>query len=228
MTCLADFSGPVMTLPWLSRSCWPVAGSVWGTPALRKYLLTMMSVASWDHCSGISASVISKTTDPSGLEMRLVRFSYLTDEKGSCPWRVNLRAIFIAQPSFLGCAGNLFIGTSERGVSLRDARGAFNRTGGMSSGGESSLGAGCAADARGLWVRGWGAVRGAHAKTLPGARRGATSAARRSIIRDAMPREVTRLVPWVLKLEASLPLGGGGPGIKSLVARIRGRSSPNS
>src|SRR5688572_29578715 len=105
MTCLADFSGPVMTLPWLSRSCWPVAGSVWGTPALRKYLLTMMSVASWDHCSGISASVISETTEPSGLEMRLVRFSYLTDAKGSCPWRVNLRAIFIAQPSFLGCAG---------------------------------------------------------------------------------------------------------------------------
>src|SRR3989440_6330494 len=97
MTCLADFSGPVTTLPWLSRSGEPVAGSLCGTPALRKYLLTMMSVASWLHCRGISASFISKTTDPSGLVMRLVRRSYSTDAKGSCPDLVKRRLVFMTK-----------------------------------------------------------------------------------------------------------------------------------
>src|SRR3954462_15457914 len=102
MTCFADFSGPLTMLPLLSRWGW-ADSSVWGTPALRKYLLTMMSVASWDHWRGISASVISKTTEPSGLVMRLVRRSYSTELNGSCPWRVNLRAIFmVKRPSFLG------------------------------------------------------------------------------------------------------------------------------
>src|SRR5439155_15479944 len=97
MTCLADFSGPVTTLPLLSRRGEPVAGSTCGTPALRKYLLTMMSVASWDQGLGISASFISKTTDPSGLVIRLVRFSYSTDANGSCPCLVKRRVIFMAE-----------------------------------------------------------------------------------------------------------------------------------
>src|SRR5437763_7222121 len=96
MTCFADFSGPVTMLPWVSRSGLP-SESVWGTPALRKYLLTMMSVASCDHCLGISASFISKTTLPSGLVIRLVRLSYSTDAKGSCPDLVKRRLIFMAK-----------------------------------------------------------------------------------------------------------------------------------
>ena len=43
----------------------------------------MMSVASWLHWRGISASFISNTTEPSGLLIRLVRFSYSTLAKGS-------------------------------------------------------------------------------------------------------------------------------------------------
>src|SRR5207248_8229842 len=101
ITCLALFSGPVTTLPAASRTVWPFS-SCWGTPALRKYLLTMMSVASCDHCLGISASVISKTTEPSGLLIRLVRRSYSTDANGSCPCLVNFREIFIVNASFLG------------------------------------------------------------------------------------------------------------------------------
>src|SRR4051794_3060866 len=84
--------------PCASRSGCPLS-SVCGTPALRKYLLTMMSVASWLHCFGISASFISKTTEPSGLEMRLVRFSYSTEANGSEPAAVKRRLIFmIANP----------------------------------------------------------------------------------------------------------------------------------
>src|SRR5262245_41790796 len=90
MTCRADFSGPV-----LPSSC--------GTPALRKYLLTMMSVASWLHVSGTSASSILKTTEPSGFEILLERFTQATLAKGSWPALVNLRAIFIGQlPYFSG------------------------------------------------------------------------------------------------------------------------------
>jgi hypothetical protein len=74
MTCLALRSGPVTTLPLSSRCCLPCSSSC-GTPALRKYLLTMMSVASCDHWLGTSASFISNTTEPSGLVIRLVRLS---------------------------------------------------------------------------------------------------------------------------------------------------------
>jgi len=42
----------------------------------------MISVASCDQLRGISASFISKTTLPSGLEIRLVRFSYSTASNG--------------------------------------------------------------------------------------------------------------------------------------------------
>src|SRR5215212_8444099 len=55
----------------------------------------MMSVASCDHCRGISASGISKTTEPSGLVIRLVRFSYCTVLKASCPCLVKRREIFM-------------------------------------------------------------------------------------------------------------------------------------
>ena len=54
-----------------------------GTPALRKYLDTMMSVATCDHDAGISASAISKTTEPSGLVIRDVRFVHSTLANGS-------------------------------------------------------------------------------------------------------------------------------------------------
>src|SRR5918994_542070 len=87
MTSFADFSGPVTVFP---------LASICGTPALRKYLLTMMSVASWLHCLGISASFISNTTLPSGLLMRLVRFSYVTLLNTSVPGFVNRRWIFIS------------------------------------------------------------------------------------------------------------------------------------
>ena len=49
------------------------SASTCGTPAFRKYLLTTMSVASWLQVDGISASFISKTTEPSALPMRLER-----------------------------------------------------------------------------------------------------------------------------------------------------------
>src|SRR5258705_10024807 len=101
MTCLALFSGPVTMLPWVSRSGLP-SESVCGTPALRKYLLTMMSVASWDHWRGISASFISKTMLPSGLLIRLVRRTYSTEENGSWPALVNLRVTFMMRDPSLG------------------------------------------------------------------------------------------------------------------------------
>jgi hypothetical protein len=67
MTCFADFSLRATWLagsaPCLRASCHP---GLRGTPALRKYLLTMMSVASWLHVSGTSASFISKTTAQTG------------------------------------------------------------------------------------------------------------------------------------------------------------------
>src|SRR3954468_14237054 len=99
MTCFALRSGPVTMLPWESRMGWPDL-SLCGTPALRKYLLTMMSVANCDHWRGISASGISKTMLPSGLVMRLVRFSYSTVLKASCPGFVKRRVIFILTSSF--------------------------------------------------------------------------------------------------------------------------------
>src|SRR5438309_7390981 len=81
-------------LPCVSRIGLPSL-STCGTPALRKYLLTMMSVASCDQLTGISASFISKTIDPSGLVMRLVRFSYATQLRASWPCLENRREIFI-------------------------------------------------------------------------------------------------------------------------------------
>ena len=66
-----------------------------GTPALRKYLLTMMSVASCDQLAGTSASVISKTTLPSMLVMRVVRFAHSTVSNTFFPAVVNRRSIFI-------------------------------------------------------------------------------------------------------------------------------------
>ena len=56
----------------------------------------MMSVASWLHDLGICASVISKTTLPSGLAMRLVRLSNVTVLKTSVPAEVKWRLIFMA------------------------------------------------------------------------------------------------------------------------------------
>src|SRR5438067_9513916 len=84
-----------MTFPDWSRRGDPLAASVCGTPALRKYLLTMMSVASWLQLLGISASFISKTIEPSGLVIRLVRFSNSTEAKTSVLGLVNRRVIFM-------------------------------------------------------------------------------------------------------------------------------------
>src|SRR3954471_1701156 len=77
----------------------------------------MMSVASWLHCRGISASFISKTTEPSGLEMRLVRFSYSTVEKTSWPALVNRRVIFMMR--FLPCyVSNIILTSLHNGTML--------------------------------------------------------------------------------------------------------------
>src|SRR4051812_44858868 len=93
MTWRADFSGPVSAALPRSRE-----GLV-GTPALRKYLLTMMSVASWLQVSGTSASSMRKTVEPSGLVILLERLTHCTVAKGSWPAFVNLRVIFIGQRS---------------------------------------------------------------------------------------------------------------------------------
>ncbi len=77
MTCRAEVSEPVTTLPASSKRGVP-SSLTWGMPALRKYLLTMMSVASCDQIPGTCASSISKTTLPSASVMRLVRFSHST------------------------------------------------------------------------------------------------------------------------------------------------------
>jgi hypothetical protein len=91
---LTDFSGPVTGLPALSSMAVPFASSC-GTPALRKYLLTTMSVASWLHAAGISASFISKTVEPSEFEMRLDRLVQSTVSYTFCPDLVKRREIFI-------------------------------------------------------------------------------------------------------------------------------------
>jgi hypothetical protein len=44
-----------------------------GTPALRKYLLTTMSVASCDHDAGTSTSFMAKTVEPSGFAITVLR-----------------------------------------------------------------------------------------------------------------------------------------------------------
>src|SRR5262252_2487599 len=62
-----------------------------GTPALRKYLLTTMSVASCDHSAGTSTSCIWKTTEPSGLEITVLRRSQRTWSSGCTPGLVKRR-----------------------------------------------------------------------------------------------------------------------------------------
>src|SRR5262245_61903928 len=71
-----------------------------GTPALRKYLLTTMSVASCDHGAGTSTSSIWNTTEPSGLLMTVRRFSQRTSSSGSRPGRVCRRGT--RSPAALG------------------------------------------------------------------------------------------------------------------------------
>src|SRR4051812_27352847 len=67
------------------------AASVWGTPALRKYLEARTSTATWSQPSGTSTSGISKTTEPSGLAMRARRRTKVNDAKGSPSEEVNRR-----------------------------------------------------------------------------------------------------------------------------------------
>lgn len=110
MTCFAERSGPVLLLPGgMAVPPVPETGTAEtaippgkpfgppsaGTPALRKYLLTMMSTASCDHVSGASASSIWNTTDPSGFVIRDDRFTHRAVEKGSAPGVVNRRKTFM-------------------------------------------------------------------------------------------------------------------------------------
>ena len=90
MTCFAERSGPVSGVPSAVSFGWPCSSS-WGTPALRKYLETMMSVATWDQEAGTSASFISKTTEPSGLVIREVRWVHSMPLKPSAPGWVKTR-----------------------------------------------------------------------------------------------------------------------------------------
>ncbi len=92
MTWRAERSGPRTGLPSSSTSGLP-RSSIWGTPALRKYFDTMMSVATCDQAAGISASFISNTTEPSGLLIRLVRRLHSTESNGSWPSVVKRRSI---------------------------------------------------------------------------------------------------------------------------------------
>ncbi len=70
---------------WRTLVSWPTGP---GTPALRKYLLTTMSVASCDHSAGTSTSSIRNTTEPSGLAMTVRRFSQVIWSSGFTPGRV--------------------------------------------------------------------------------------------------------------------------------------------
>ena len=84
MTWRAERSGPKRGSPSSLRIMVPSSLN-WGTPALRKYLDTMMSAATWDHEAGISASVISNTIEPSGLVIRESRRDHSTVSYGSTP-----------------------------------------------------------------------------------------------------------------------------------------------
>ena len=52
-----------------------------------------MSVATWSQFSGTSTFVISKTTEPSGFEMRETRVAKLNDANGDAPGVVKRRGI---------------------------------------------------------------------------------------------------------------------------------------
>src|SRR6185437_11277354 len=56
-----------------------------GTPALRKYFWAMMSVATCDHPLGMRISLISKTTEPSGLRITEDHNSQARESKASRP-----------------------------------------------------------------------------------------------------------------------------------------------
>ncbi len=60
-----------------------------------------MSVATWLHALGTSASIISKTIEPLVFLMRLVRFSYCTSSSGSLPGVVKTRWTDNPSPPFL-------------------------------------------------------------------------------------------------------------------------------
>ena len=73
-----------------------------GSPALRKYLLTTMSVASCDHVAGTSTSSIWKTIEPSGFAMTVRRFSHAISSSGLTPGRVKWRGT--RSPAWVGGA----------------------------------------------------------------------------------------------------------------------------
>src|SRR5580765_6379664 len=77
---------------WRTLVSWP---GVPGTPALRKYLLTTISVASCDHCAGTSMPSMAKTVEPSGFAMTVLRRSHFTSSNGWRPGLVKRRVTWI-------------------------------------------------------------------------------------------------------------------------------------
>ena len=63
---------------WAAEVSEPSEPSAWGTPALRKYLETTMSVASCDHSRGTSALSTLNTMVPSGSLMTDFRVVHST------------------------------------------------------------------------------------------------------------------------------------------------------
>ncbi len=74
-------------ITWRTETSWPVPG----TPALRKYLETTMSVASWLQSSGTSALSSSNTTAPLGSRMTDLRRAHRTASSGGVPSLVKWR-----------------------------------------------------------------------------------------------------------------------------------------
>src|SRR5215510_12644288 len=87
---------------WRTLASWP---GVPGTPALRKYLLTTMSVANCDHSAGTSTPSMAKTGEPSGFAMTVLRRSHFRPSNGCCPGLVKRRATWIP-----ACVGALVAG----------------------------------------------------------------------------------------------------------------------
>src|SRR5215471_9400767 len=93
---------------WRTLVSWPGAP---GTPALRKYLLTTMSVASCDHSAGTSTPSMANTVEPSGLAMTVLRRSHFTSSNGWRPGLVKRRATWI--PASVGA---LVVGVADFSV----------------------------------------------------------------------------------------------------------------
>src|SRR6266436_5423370 len=74
-----------------------------------------MSVASWDHAAGTSTSSILNTTEPSGLEMTVRRFSHTIWSRGFWPGWVQRRGT--RRPKRVGASAALLTGIADVGTS---------------------------------------------------------------------------------------------------------------